>query len=335
MEIKLSICIPTYNRANFLEQTLNNIVSQIEKNIEVIIVDGASTDNTEQIVQSFKREVSCISYVRQDRNQGVDKDILKAVEVARGEYCWLFSDDDCLEKGAIAYVLSLLSTHTQIAGLSLNIAAYDKELKFRIREVPSISQNLITENYLFVERNHCFSMLGVHFGYLSGQIIKKKLWQEVIAKNDLSAYYNCWLLVYIIGKILELNPNWLYVHDRCVSYRSGNDSFLGRFGLYNRQVIAHVAFEKVIRDLFGKTNSVYRNIVKTILTDRLPRNLAMIKANNASVIVQYKLLILYCKQYWRYPLLWIKVVPIFLIPNFFLRSVRGIYFWWSSIRNNS
>jgi glycosyltransferase involved in cell wall biosynthesis len=49
----LSICIATYNRANYISETLNSIVAQLLDNVEVVIVDGASTDNTKEVVSIF------------------------------------------------------------------------------------------------------------------------------------------------------------------------------------------------------------------------------------------------------------------------------------------
>ena len=49
----LSICIATYNRANFIGETLDSIILQLTEDVEVVIVDGASTDNTREVVESY------------------------------------------------------------------------------------------------------------------------------------------------------------------------------------------------------------------------------------------------------------------------------------------
>ena len=90
----LSICIATRNRANFIGQTIESIVSQVSDRVELLIVDGDSTDNTEEVVNSYAEKYSCIRYVRLPEKGGVDKDYCKAVEMAEGEFCWLFTDDD-------------------------------------------------------------------------------------------------------------------------------------------------------------------------------------------------------------------------------------------------
>ena len=103
--MKLSICIATLNRANFIGATLESILSQVTNDVEVVVVDGASTDRTAEIVQRFQQRCTALRYFRLERNQGVDQDFALAVRLARGEYCWLFSDDDLMKPGAIRRVL--------------------------------------------------------------------------------------------------------------------------------------------------------------------------------------------------------------------------------------
>jgi abequosyltransferase len=106
---KLSICIATYNRANFIGETLDSIIPQLSDDVELLIVDGASTDNTEEIVQRYVGHDSRIRYLRLPVKGGVDQDYCKAVELARGTYCWLFTDDDVLKPGAVAAVKAAIN----------------------------------------------------------------------------------------------------------------------------------------------------------------------------------------------------------------------------------
>ncbi len=105
--ILLSICIATYNRADYIGQTLDSIIPQLDDDVELLVVDGASTDNTEAIVRKYTDPR--IRYVRLPVKGGVDQDYCKAVELARGEFCWFFTDDDILKPGAISAVKNAIS----------------------------------------------------------------------------------------------------------------------------------------------------------------------------------------------------------------------------------
>ena len=105
----LSICIATYNRADYIGETLNSIIPQLDDEVEIVVVDGASTDKTQEVVEEFVRREPRIHYVRLPAKGGVDQDYNKAVELARGEFCWLFTDDDLLKPGAIAAIKTAIA----------------------------------------------------------------------------------------------------------------------------------------------------------------------------------------------------------------------------------
>jgi abequosyltransferase len=112
--IRLSVCIPTYNRAAFIAETLESVLSQTNGAVEVVVVDGASTDETADVITSFQRRFANLVYHRGQRNMGVDKDMATAVDLARGEYCWLMSSDDLVKPGAISKMMGEINTGADI-----------------------------------------------------------------------------------------------------------------------------------------------------------------------------------------------------------------------------
>jgi len=105
---RLSICIATRNRAAFLASTLDTLIPDHGEPVEIVIVDGASTDDTPAVVERAKARFPGIRYRRQEVNGGVDRDFDAAVGLASGDYCWLMSDDDHAKPGAIARILAAL-----------------------------------------------------------------------------------------------------------------------------------------------------------------------------------------------------------------------------------
>lgn len=86
--------MPTYNRADFLKEALDSVLAQTLRNIEVIVVDNNSTDGTEQLIASY--DDTRIVYVRNDDNIGAVGNYNAALRLAKGEYVYLFSDDDIM-----------------------------------------------------------------------------------------------------------------------------------------------------------------------------------------------------------------------------------------------
>lgn len=89
-----TIGIPTYNRAEFLKESLQAALSQSYENIQVVVSDNASTDHTEEVVRSFKDPR--IKYSRNDENIGPFPNFARAVDLADGHFFSWLQDDDLI-----------------------------------------------------------------------------------------------------------------------------------------------------------------------------------------------------------------------------------------------
>jgi glycosyltransferase involved in cell wall biosynthesis/ubiquinone/menaquinone biosynthesis C-methylase UbiE len=87
---KVSIIIPTYNRAIYLKESLESVLSQSYPNKEIIVVNDGSTDDTEEVVQQYKSKITYIS----KENGGKSSAINVGLKKATGTYVWIFDDDD-------------------------------------------------------------------------------------------------------------------------------------------------------------------------------------------------------------------------------------------------
>lgn len=92
---RVTIAIPTYNRANkTLPQTLQSALDQTYENLEIIVSDNCSTDDTEQVVRRFGANVK---YVRQAENLGLNGNFNQCIDHATGDYVLLLHDDDLID----------------------------------------------------------------------------------------------------------------------------------------------------------------------------------------------------------------------------------------------
>jgi len=107
----LSICIPTYNRAEYLDKSLNSIVSQKEFNsedVELVISDNSSTDNTEEVVNKYKNRYKNIIYSRNGENIR-DKNFPHVIGIAHGVYRKLFNDTILHNKDSVKAMLDTVN----------------------------------------------------------------------------------------------------------------------------------------------------------------------------------------------------------------------------------
>jgi abequosyltransferase len=171
--MQLTLCIATYNRAAFIAETLESIVPQLRAGVEVVIVDGASPDDTAAVVAPYVERFPAIRYVREAVNSGVDGDYDKAVGYATGEHCWLFPDDDLLAPGALDRVFGALEDG------AVDLLIVDAEVRDRTlsRILESGRLRLKGErrygpddaDVLLADTGHCLSFIGA-------VIIRKALW---------------------------------------------------------------------------------------------------------------------------------------------------------------
>ena len=86
----VSVIIPTYNRAKTVRNAIDSVLQQTYKNIEIIVIDDGSSDNTAQVLESYRNKVQII----QQENAGPSVARNRGIEIANGDiFCFLDSDD--------------------------------------------------------------------------------------------------------------------------------------------------------------------------------------------------------------------------------------------------
>lgn len=97
MKKGISIIVPIYNSEKYLNKCIDSLINQTEKNIEIILVNDGSTDNSEEIIKEYKDKR--IKYYK-NKNQGIGKTRNFGIEQATGSYIMFVDSDDYIEKNA-------------------------------------------------------------------------------------------------------------------------------------------------------------------------------------------------------------------------------------------
>lgn len=117
MQPLLSICIPTYNRASYLYEAIESLYLQVVKygkDVEIIVSDNASTDNTYDVIRGFKdRSEISLHYSRNESNIGLAGNFNKSVELATGKYIFLMGDDDIFTPNFLDIILPFLKNEQE------------------------------------------------------------------------------------------------------------------------------------------------------------------------------------------------------------------------------
>ena len=120
----ISIIIPCYNAEQSLERCLNSVVSQYYQNLEIIIVDDGSRDQTSDIYTKFKKEDYRIKVIKQN-NSGVSKARNVGLKAVTGAYVCFVDSDDWVEKNYCEELYNILAAEN--ADVSIIEASYEDE----------------------------------------------------------------------------------------------------------------------------------------------------------------------------------------------------------------
>ena len=187
--ILLSLAVTTYNRRDFLETAVNRYIKQIlngglEKEVEIVISNDASPDNTFEYVTKIDSQYSFIRGFNQPKNLGVTKNLEWIVNEARGEYVQLCGDDDLFADDAITTIVKKLkATKPNFVLVNTNnIHSLDNSnIKYKV----VMENRLHIHNDIFMEefrKDYTALTQAHHWWYLTNfitaNIFKKDLWQK-------------------------------------------------------------------------------------------------------------------------------------------------------------
>jgi len=111
---KISIVIPSYNQGQFLEETIRSVIDQEYPNLELIIIDGGSSDNSVDVIKKYEQH---LAWWVSEKDKGQSNAINKGLERATGEIISWLCSDDLLMPGSLETIASIFSSAPPDIGL--------------------------------------------------------------------------------------------------------------------------------------------------------------------------------------------------------------------------
>lgn len=324
--MRISLCIPTYNRAPELRQMLDSVARQADHGlaVEVVISDNASDDDTAAVVDAFAQAGMTIVYKRLPENLGFDRNLLHVVTLASSDYCWLFGSDDVLENGAFARIEQVFARHPAPTGVSVGSNGYSPDLVHRIDLTDHISTDFARETVL-QGRDAIVGGVGPWgLGYISSIIVRRQAWNDAVASSPVERYYNGYIQIYVLARALDAQSTWVCVPDRLIGWRSGNDSAVSQ-DEFKRTRLDLVGFDESFAGALGRRNRVYRGAMRKVATFYIRSHFLHAKINGVSSRYWRQAIPMSLARYWRYPAFWTKTLPIALTPRAILLAFRTVY----------
>jgi glycosyltransferase involved in cell wall biosynthesis len=153
----VTIVTPSYNQGRFLEATLRSVLEQGYPTLEYLVVDGASTDDSVEII---RRYAGRLAWWVSEKDSGQSEAINKGFQRAKGEYIGWLNSDDVYQPGAVARAMAAFEAHPEAAVVYGDALAIDADGKpfnlMRARQyslVDLLSFNIICQPAAFMRRS--------------------------------------------------------------------------------------------------------------------------------------------------------------------------------------
>lgn len=246
-----SVVIPTYNRAAFIEATLESVFSQTYPHYEIIVVDNCSTDNTDEVLEPYIR-AGRIQFIKHEQNYERARSRNTGMSVARGDFVTLLDSDDFMYPENLADAAAFALAHPEIKCFQNLYELVDSQRKV-LRDFPLPSLD-----------NQLKAIAEGNFMSCIGNFIHREIYQryefDTTAELTGAEDWEFWLRVvadYKVGRIEKMNSGVLQHEGRSINNQDLESMKIG---------IAHLC-SKLATD--PHLSEIYRPYLKRIQSNSL------------------------------------------------------------------
>lgn len=221
-----SVCVITYNSAKTIEETLDSAYSQTYENLELIISDDHSVDNTIEVcnawIEKHGNRFKRVQVITVEHNTGTNKNVNRVFKAAKGDWLKLLSGDDILVPDCVKKLVGYCLTNKNEVCISRVEYFGDEE---RIVQ-KTISYESFYDKYHLLSVKEKYDLLLYHCILPTpSMIISKKLLERVNYLDESYTIYEEWPLLL---NILEIGVDIPYISERLVRYRCEGSSLSSR-----------------------------------------------------------------------------------------------------------
>lgn len=243
--ILLTIAIPTYNRSAFLTRNLEYLFLQKQylEQVEIIVSDNASVDDTETVVEEFIKNGLVIKYIKNEVNKGADFNIIQCYKEAKGIYILTMGDDDALLNGALQSIIEIIGKHDKIGSIFLNSVDIDNANNTKYEKINYFTFNNI-EEYL---KNVTYFVT-----FISANIINR----EALENIDFDKWSDSLLVQVpvILNAIKIKGASNVVVYTEILAIQTENSGGYNIFKVFGQN------FNNILQDVFSD-DDMYRKII--------------------------------------------------------------------------
>ena len=205
-ESLVSVIIPCYNGEKFIGEAIESVINQTYQNLELIIVNDGSTDNSKEIIDKYRTDQR-IKYVQHDANKGIAKTKNTGIRLARGDYLAFLDHDDVWLPNKLEMQVNCFKDQEEDVGMVCTGMIFtDEKLKsqrifmgFKDDNQKELIKSLYLQptnsSSIMMIKKNCFSKVGFFdeglYGWDDFEMWMRIASQYIIkAKNELSKSFN-------------------------------------------------------------------------------------------------------------------------------------------------
>lgn len=263
----VSVCVPTYNGAKYLRESLECVVNQTYQNLEILIVDDQSTDDTVAISKEFQDKDSRIRLIQNDKNLGLVGNWNKCIEEASGEWIKLHFQDDLMVPETLEEMIFFAHKIEVRCVLTDREFFFEDNIKDPFGELPRLS-HFFKDRTVIADTQFCelLNDLGIRDNFIGEPIIG-------LVQRDLFKIYGNYdvtlrqIVDFEFWLRIGLNEKVGFIPDRLHKFRIHTQS-QGAKNVKNK-VVNVASVDKVILSYKLMTHDVYSDYRKETSSEKV------------------------------------------------------------------
>ena len=274
MSKKVSFIVPIYNASEYLSRSIESILNQSYKNIEIILIDDASTDNSKEIIKSYALKDSRIKPIYSEVNQGVSKTRNLGLKSVSGDYVTFMDADDYITPNMVQIMLEKAIKYDSDLVDSYHLIIYKNKT---FLEHKPLKEDLTLGNKDNVE-------MITKSSYVTGKLIDVKLLKGLLFDENLRRYEDL-----VFEHELKLRvKNYCLIKDVIYYYYQVEGSLINSLGEKHK---VYLDAAKIVLDLYKNESEESKQLIESMLfTNAFLTGLTKVIKNDESLDHNFKLL---------------------------------------------
>lgn len=274
----ISICIPCYNSAKYLRETLNSLLSQTYQTIEIIVVDDNSIDGSLSVIKEIALQDKKIKFYKA-QTYGAAAARNQAYKLCKGDYVIFFDADDWVPANFIETQFLSLTSNTEVVVSNWG-RFYHNDITTMEIDSLQVKKDLTFEEWVIFYWHKNANMTCPGRILISRNLIEMSgLWDEDLSLNDDFTFYT---RIFSNCTIIRYNNSSLFYYRSGLESLSSKKGIPYRLSLYQSLIIAiKVAESKLTPN--PQLNRCYANLLQSFIYETYPLELKLIKESKKYV----------------------------------------------------